>query len=372
MLPVSAKYIAALHAGTVLRVLAYADLYIGATTPPQTNVYRCVLEDGTITADRTAAVRRTCSLTIQPDAAIVPSSMSSILAPNGAEIRPYFQITYGDGTSETIPTGTFQLTQAQVVDNGQDLQLTVQGMDRAYAIGSRKLLAPYSIAAGTNLADAIVALVQTRWPNLVANITPTAATAAHTDLQEGADPWAQVMTMAAAGGYETFFDPTGVLVGRPIPDPTTQPIVWSFADGDGLMKAITHTLNGTGISNDFIVHTTSTTVNPPVRGQASDTSPNSPTNISGPFGDRPTFIADDLVQTAGAAQAGAANALQASLGAADTLTLDTVPMPVFEVDDVVTVTRSRIGLNAMPYVVDRVTHSLRHDGITQFTLRTVS
>jgi hypothetical protein len=230
---------------------------------------------------------------------------------------------------------------------------------------------PYTISAGTNVASAILSLATRDWVGLPASLGPTDATTSETDLREGADPWAEIVDLGTAGAYEAFFDLSGTLVGRPVPDPRSQPAAWGFAEGDGLIKQLTHTLDSSGISNHFIVHTTSADVDPPVRGEATDQYPGSPTNIDSVFGDRPTFIGTDFVQTAADAQLAAANALQASLGASDVLTIDTVPMPCFDVDDVVTMIRRRIGLSGDWFVVDRVTHSLRGDGATQLTTRRV-
>jgi hypothetical protein len=367
MIPMTAAYRAAMAAGGSVEITAYADLYVNGV-----KVYRCTVEDGSVTVDRSSSVRRVCTLTLSPDTAIIPADMTDWLAPNGSEIRPYFGIKYKTGTIETLPMGVFGITQAQVTDTGSDLQLVVQGQDRAWAIGRRGFLTPYTIPQGRNLAAAMLLVAQVNSPNVVANITPTAATSALATYDEGDRPWDALQDLAVSGGYEAFFDYTGTLVAQPIPDPHTQVVAWAFAEGrKSLFESLVHTFNADGVYNDYVVTSTSSDIDPPIRGEAKDATVSSPTYVLGPFGDCVQFVSSDYVQTSTAALTAATNLLTASLGSADMLTVTLPPFPAFDVDDVILITRARLGLTGAKFVVDTAVHSLRHDGLTTLTVRKV-
>jgi hypothetical protein len=328
-----------------------------------------VVEDGTVTIDRTASVRRTIAVTLRPDA--VPTSMASTVAPNGNEMLLFTTITAldGSGTTQTFPHGVFPITTVTVTDTGVDLTLTLQGSDRAWQVARHLFLGPYVPTAGTLLGDALTALISSVYPGLSYAITPTTAMIPAASFNEGDDPWASALSIAAATGFELFFDVVGQVTAQPIPDPTAQPIAFAFVEGPYTpMLGAAHVLTSDGIQNDFIVSSSSSQVTP-VRGEASDTNPSSPTFTGGTFGDIPNFSTSDLVSDVPSATAAAANLLAASLGAAETFTLTTRTMPMLDVDDVVTITRARLGMNATPFVIDHAQHSLRYDGTSTLTLR---
>jgi len=229
------------------------------------------------------------------------------------------------------------------------------------------------VAAGVDLATAITTLVASVYPTVTTNIVPTTGiTTPAANFKEGDDPWAAALTLASGSGYDLFFDSSGVLVGRPTPDPSTRPSMWTYSDsgGDASPKTIVRTLTRDGVSNDFTVAGSGTNVQPPVQANSSDTDPSSQTYTGGPFGDVPTFIQSSVVTTVPAAQAAALSALNQSLGSVEKLVLTAVPAPMFEVDDVITVSRPRIHVSGQ-YVVDAVSTTLRHDGTVQLTLRKV-
>jgi hypothetical protein len=63
--------------------------YVEVKAPNQ-EVIRLPATDGTVSVDRTAAVRRTCDITcVDPLGTLVPKGQDSPLTPYGTEIRPY-------------------------------------------------------------------------------------------------------------------------------------------------------------------------------------------------------------------------------------------------------------------------------------------
>lgn len=336
------------------------------------------LEAATVTSDRTSAQRNRISLTLgMIDPTLVPVDLSSITAPGGNEVQLLSgRIDPATGATELVSLGIFPITTATITDTTADLTVTITGYDRAWSVAERKFKVPYVVAAGEDLASAIVALVQSVFPSVVANIVPTAPDGIVTpanNFKEGDDPWAAALTLAASGGYVLFFDSNGILVGAPTPDPTSSSPVWTFADdgtGDSAAITVAHKLTREGVSNDFTVSGSGSNVQPPLQANSSDLDPASETYVAGKFGDIPTFITSSIVTSPTAAQNAADNARRQSLGSIDTITLTAVPMPFLEVDDVVIVKRPRLGVDGK-YVIDAVSTPIRHDAVSTLTLRKV-
>jgi hypothetical protein len=370
MQPISAAFRAALATG--YQIVSQAQVLSNGVPLGKP----IALMDGTITADRASAQRNTVKLTIGlSDRTLIPTTLSDTLGPGGNEVA----VSSGwanpaTGLNEFVALGVFPITTTTITDTGMDLALTISGYDRSWVVSQQKFLAPYVVAVGTDLATAIVTMIASVYPAVISNIVPTGGviTTPATNFKEGDDPWAGALSLAQAGGYELYFDANGVLVGRPTPDPTTVASMWEYADsgGDAAPKTIARTLTREGISNHFTVAGSGTDVQPPIQANASDTNYLSGTYVGGRFGDIPTFISSSLITDVTGAQNAANTALQQSLGSIEQLVVTGAPAPMFEIDDVITVSRPRIYVSGL-YVVDAVSTSLRHDGQVQLTLRSV-
>lgn len=367
----SARFLTALTSGAYRLATQVSIPATGVTVP---------VSAGQITVDRTAAQRRRATLIVEalpgtPAAALIPTSSSAPLAPFGNEIQVQSGIVYPDGSRELISLGVFPIATSTVTDTGTDLQISLDCYDRSWTVSIRKFKTPYAVAAGTDVAAAIRGLIGSVYPGLTYNIVPTpgASTTPAATFAEGADPWAAALTLAASVGLELFFDVNGVVVGRPIPPAGAT--VWTFTEGTTTGPVqVRNVYTRDQVSNDFIVSGDGTpnAATGPVRAEASDTNPNSPTYTGGPFGDVPTFITSNLVTSTTDAANAAANALAASVGGAHLLTVSCPPNPLFDVDDVVAVTRTRAGLAGQRFVVDQIKHTIRHDDLTTLTGRAVT
>lgn len=341
----------------------------------------------TVTVDRNSANRRTADLTVEvtPGSALaaylIPTSSSSPLAPFGNEVVIQSGIVVG-GVTKWVPLGVFAIATTTVGDIGSDLSVTMHCYDRSWVIGTRKFRAAYNIPASTgNFAAELWNLINTTYPGLAYNITPTPAMAPTASYGEGDDPWQAALDMAQAVGYDLFFDVNGTLNALPIPNALTQPTVWTYTEGTpNATIAIVNVFSRDGISNDFIVSGTGTQNAPgsssgssaPVRASATDTNPASPTYVGGLFGDVPTFISTNLVTTTTQAQTAANNDLAAALSAAQQVTLTVMPNPLLDIDDVIAIYRARLGMTGALFVVDTLTFSVSSADATQITGRVVA
>ena len=107
-----------------------------------------------------------------------------------------------------------------------------------------------------------------------------------------------------------------------------------------------------------------------MRGQASDTNPNSATFVGGRFGDIPSFVQNATVATTTDAQAAAAQALAVSIGNSESLSWTCLPNPAWDIDDVAALTVGKLNIAGL-YVVDSITHVFDSTADTQLTGRRV-
>lgn len=343
---------------------------------PVTGLTNIGIETATVTADRNSAQRTRFTATLNP-VGIIPTGLTSALAPNGNELRLKMGWLYPTGVTEMMQLGVFPIATVKVSDTGANLTLNVTGYDRSWTVSVRGFQAPYSVGTGVTVDDAIAALIASRaatMPPFTYNITPTAAIAPAASWNEGSDPWAAAQAdLADAAGYELYYDRSGNLVGKPVLDPTTLPVVWTYDDSElnpGI-KQLDRTLTAEGVNNDFVVSGTGATTVPPVRGRAFNANTTSPTAVTSAFGDRPSFVSDNLVTTTTQATAEAQKDLLASLGKVDTIVLTVVPNAALDIDHIVKVTRARAGVTAGLYVVDGWSITTHFAGAMTINLRAV-
>lgn len=375
-----------------------------------------------ITVDRNAAYRRQGTITAElvptvPPPELMPTGPNSLLAPFGTEIKLESGLVLPETTSTGVPTGgtntsteyvplgMFEVATTIVDDTTVDLIVTLDVYDRSWAIDQRAFKAPYNVpAAGGNFVAEVTALLNSVWDQtnnampLQFNITPTAAVVPPASFNQGSGPWQAVLAMAQAVGYEIFFDVNGVVRGYPIPDPAQQPVVWNFTDqpsaifgtpgtgsnalfGDEYTTPIATqvTMTRDQIYNDVIVQATGSQNAPgaasgstaPTIGEALDNNPASSTYVAGGMGDVPQIVSTNLAISQAQAQAMAANVLAQDLSAAWQVEITATPNPVFDVDDVVTITRPRVGLNGARMVLDTITHVVSYQDSLQVTGRII-
>lgn len=359
------------------------------------------ISSGTVTVDRNSATRRTADITIEviptvPPNPILPVTTAAPLAPFGNEVLLSVATQSATGVvSSYIPMGLFTIVTSTITDSTTDFAVTLHCYDRAWTIAQRKLKTPYTIpnaGATSDFPSQLRFLLNTVWgsnlPALNYNIfvpplgAPTAPMASY---NEGEDPWSAALDMATALGYELFFDVNGTVTAFPIPGPPNTAswpaTVWTYTENTAnAPKQIVDTFTRDGIYNDFIISGTGTTNAPstnastatPVRAEAQDTNPNSPTYISGPFGDVPQFGYSNLVTTAPQATSASQNALAASLSSAHQVSASVPANPLFDIDDVAAFNRARLSMAGTRVVADTLKLTIRHDDSTTFTGRVVT
>lgn len=347
MFPVSARWRAAISRSH--DVVCRVELRSGDVVVADSSQLRVL--DGSVKFDQAAAVRRTCEVTLQCPASLVPTfTRRTVLDPFGNELRISRGIDYGlSGTAgpELVPLGVFRVETTSVTDGpAGDSVVTLAGYDRSDAISRAKFVRPYPIPAGTNLAVAAAAIVTDRSslptaPQMI--LSPVTETTPLHLLEEGADPWADgVEQLAIAAGCEAFYDVSGTWLFRPEPQ-VLDPAVVTLSEGPGctileMDREYTPGPNG-------VIITGESSFAGPVRGEAFDLNPSSPTYWYGPYGQRPVWETHPLAITSTIANRIARTRLLQLSGAGEQVTLRMIPDASLQEGDVVHLRRARSGLD---------------------------
>ncbi|MFJ9633840.1 DUF5047 domain-containing protein [Streptomyces sp. NPDC101175] len=291
---------------------------------------------GSVTVDRSQAIRRTCTVTVA-DPSLIPRTPGDQLATYGARLQISRGIDYGDSTQpELIPLGTFRFDSV-----GGDVNqgpVTLQGNSLEVVVADDKFTSPYT-ATGTVVA-AITSLIRRSLPaaDILSRITDIPIGSRAYDIQ--ADPWAGCQEIAAAAGAEVFCNADGVFVIATLPDLSTAVPVWAIeAVEGGVYVSATRAMSTGKVFNGILASGENTADNvAPVSYLATDNDPGSPTYWGGPFGRRPDFYSSStLITTAACMNAARLKLAQATAPNASG-DISSLPNPALEPGDVVRVT----------------------------------
>ena len=311
--------------------------------------------DGNVTLDQTAATRGRVELTIV-DPELVPDSHTDALMPYGNELQVY------RGTPGLLTSlGIFRIDEANVTDAPDALTIAVTGMDRSVRLIDAKFEEPYIISAGTNVVTAIETMVEAADPTIVVNLEPTSAVMPLITYDEGGDRWKALQDMATSIGRSLYFDGDGELTGQPVSS-GANPVAAISEGAGGTLLSAGRRLARQGAHNRYIVTGENAAEgSAPSRGVATDNNPLSPTYYFGPFGKVPAFVTSQLVTTDQQAQDMAQGLLSRELGVTDQINFGALVNPALKPDDVVTVTRERLGVNE-DHIIDSLVIPLAATG----------
>jgi hypothetical protein len=195
-------------------------------------------------------------------------------------------------------------------------EVKVTGRDYAKKCIVSKLSNTLSFPIGTKVEDIIIALAANAGVTKFA--MPATGQAYTKDLvfTRGTERWEVMQQIADSIGYEVFFRGDGRLTMQPYPDPSTDPLAWSFStDGGGSLVSYSKSSNDSLIFNHIIVTgstiggepdelggaVTGNSVSQIVFAEALNTLEGSPTRISR-MGDRVQTYESDLFTTVDQAQ----------------------------------------------------------------------
>lgn len=323
------------------------------------------VEAGDVTVDRTAQFRRSCKIEVTPYGAagvitdatvleqlaetLLPADADGVFTPYGNQVRilygiriPGYVNAYLGNDFCTWQLGVFRLSSVDVSDDGTP-RMSISAFDHSRTISRRKNTVPWIVAAGTNYGDAAIAFCTDRLPTLVAKPHTVTDTTPQIIVDAESDPWKTVTDWMAAIGCEIYFDRDGELVIAEEPDPATDPVVWTYDDGETNPNAILLSVNQ-GMTDDpgyngIVLTSESNTLDAPIRVELWDDDPDSPTFALGPYGKVPYFTSNPLVTTYAQGAIVANSELLKVLGGTETTDFAVIPNPAHEAGDLVRVVR---------------------------------
>ncbi|MEV7364240.1 DUF5047 domain-containing protein [Streptomyces sp. NPDC091299] len=289
---------------------------------------------GSVTVDRSQAIRRTCTVTVA-DPTLIPRTPTDQLATYGALLRISRGIDYGDGTSELVPLGVFRLD--SVDGDVNDGPVNLQGKDLSAVIADDKFTAPYT-ATGT-VVTSITALITRSIPDAQIATTISDISIGTRSWDYEGDAWAACQEIAAAAGAEVYPTADGTFTITSLPDLLSTPPVWDVASGEGgVYIRATRGMTSDRVYNGVLARGENTADNvAPVSALVVDNDVNSPTYWGGPFGKRVTFYTSPTLTTVGACTAAAT--LQLAIARTPNASGDiaSLPNPALEPGDVLRV-----------------------------------
>ncbi len=330
--------------------------YVEMIAPDQEAVVLNVLE-GEVAVDRTAQVRRglNCRV-VDPTGVVTPRQTGEVLTPYGTELRAYRGIrwTNNDGTpgEEICPLGVFRLSRSSITYRADGTgEITLEAYDRSRTIQRDKFLSPYVVAADTNLLTAIKEIVKRTFPSVEYDaIGTTLKTTSPMLLDTGSDPWEACTQLARSMGCEIYFDVEGRLVVAPPPDVAANPAPdFTYYDSDGghLIDLSRDFADENAFNGVVVTGESPGDEKPPVRGEAWDDSPTSPTYRYGDYGECPMFITDNTAKTEEDCIKIAKAQLALILGRPASLNITAVVNPSYEAGAVVHIKLERAHINGL-------------------------
>lgn len=339
-------------------VTVRAELLAGGTVIDQLPVHA-----GSIEVDGSASIRRRCTIEVADATGdYVPDRAGDLITPFGNEVRLYRGIIYPDGAEEVVPLGVFMITAVDVKDTATGPVLSIEGYDRARKVERARFTTGYVVTAGANYAAAIRDLLRSRVPTIEFSPTDytgwaqqTTRTTPQLVFQEQEDPWRAARSMAASIGRQLFFNPDGVCVMPVEPFISTSAVTWTYAEGEeATILALSNRWQAEGVYNHVIVTGETTTNVAPVRGEAYDGDPASPTYIGGPMGDVPYFYASPLITSTAQANEAAESVLRRVTGSTEIIAFPAIVNPAHEAGDIVAIVREASKVNDL-FILDRLT-----------------
>ncbi|MCA1799965.1 MAG: DUF5047 domain-containing protein [Actinobacteria bacterium] len=333
---------------------------------------------GNVQYDRDNAIRRRCTATLQDaTGALTPADAADLLHPlSNNRLRFYRGLLLPDGTPELVTLGTFEIFDSNVKDQGDNLEIDITGFDFAKAVQRARLLRNYHVPAGERYDLAIRDLLSFRVPTLqfnfpVVNFYTPPLTFGSSGDQGGGDPWQYATEMAEAVGNEVYFDSVGVCQLTPVPNPATDPVTWTYEEGElSTLLFVEKKMSKEDVYSVVVATGENMDNDEPVRYEAKDEDPLSPTYVFGPFGEVPFFLRSEYIRTVSQAQQVAEAKLRQSRGKSEGLQIITTPNPAHELGDIIEVKRARARVNET-YVLDRFNIHLATNQSNNMTLRRV-
>jgi hypothetical protein len=346
-----------------------ASMQSGVISDPQSGLITNSI-GGSISVSQTTIRRSGTVNLIDVSGKQIPDSADDLFAPFVTELRVWVGVNYWDGSGSClIPIVTMIITN---VDAAYP-QISLTGYDRMWTLGT--FSAPYSIAAGTNIATALTDLLSANVPssrftiNFSGGTSEDVTTALLYDVDTPVSDAA--FALAELAGWDLYCDPVGTFTAANQPTTDDDPVItYQVGPGSLLSARPKISIASPGELYNAVIFTgeggaTGTT---PFRGYAEDNDPKSLSYVAR-VGTRILFASSPLITTQSMADKAAKTRLSSILGIADTLTVPIIPNHALEVGDVIHVISPEQNIDEK-VIIDSFSAPLRaSDGAMELSCR---
>lgn len=264
---------------------------------------------GRVTQDSRRSMRWDGDLTIPlDDPALFPTGPADLLTNFGTIITVEMGVQLVDGSVATVPYGQYVVSQTAGAVTRTQRTVTLRLTDLGQRVASYRFENPYTIPAGTDLADAVRMVIMDRIAQ-DPQLAPTGVTLVAGrvfGLDTETDPWRELYELCAGFGYHLFYDASGVLqLTQPAPGPARMLTVATSVDAS-FDSQPPNVVVARGEPDDDT---------PPVQAVVMDTDPMSPTYAgvspgSSPYGRVTRFFSSPLLTTTAQAELAATTVLE--------------------------------------------------------------
>lgn len=314
-----------------------------------------VVTGGSVDVDRTAAIRRRCSVDLAMDAGLVPRTPADLLYPGFSEVLLWRGIDWQDGRPgipgsiappgvELWALGVFVIMETVIGESG--FQIT--GYDRAKRVSRNAWTSPYSIAAGASILTTWQAVIANRWAPAEFNIeqsTDDTLRAMVLGDKPQNDPWDDAQKIGQQLGCESYVDTGGAFTIRTRQPADSLPTSATYTTGTGtLLQGGERRLDAEKGYNVVQVEGNSPG-NAPLRATISDTNPASPVYIDGDYGRVPLIIGNSNADSQAAIDRQAQALFTERDGALESTTIEIIANPAHEHSDVISLDWPALGIS---------------------------
>jgi len=291
---------------------------------------------GSVSLSSNSDIRSSVEMTTDGNR-MFPSSASALLTPYGNEIFVERGIDLFDGTVEIVSLGYHRIDSIEQsrAPNGP---IRITAYDRMIAIKDAELITPVVFYPGTTISQIFNALVLDVYPLATIEFDdPAMASMAIVSTQVvERNRYKFLYDLVTSFAKIMYWDHRGVLVIKSPPESGTP--VWDVNAGQGgVLISMGRTINREGVYNAVVTLGESTNGTPPVRGEAYDLDPVSPTYYFGPYGKVPMFYTSSLITTVEQADAAARQLLEHTIGLPQVANFNAVPNPALEPMDTISI-----------------------------------
>lgn len=311
------------------------DIAVTAYAATQGAVARLPVVGGSVSIDATSQTRRTAQFGIALDS-LWPDSPFSILSPIGSEIQIHYGIVVSPQETWYVPLIKGPITDVArttpVSGGSEAVQVSVS--DRSSKVAEARFDQPTQTIAGATTVAEITRLITSVLDVNVVDLTGNTKVAPVLEMER--ERWADgIEKLTDSIGAEVWCDPLGDFVIRNEPT-VNDPVAWTFrADSTSVLITEQDEYTRDQVYNRVVASGQRTDGTPPVFAVVSDTDPNSPTYINGPFGIKTRFFASQLLTTPAQCTSAATSLLARVTGRHLNVTFTNVTNPALEAGDVI-------------------------------------